>query len=111
MESVRHLRHAVDLESYSLGTNTNGQPAKTYSKYARVWANINPVASNETTQANGSVTVDQADILIRYNSTITTKDRIKDDNGNYWEITSIINEDMRNKYLKIRAILKRRTNG
>jgi len=71
------LHHRIYLQSVSAYTkNKAGEKIPTWTTYDTVWANINPVAGDETMRGVSSESEVTHDITIRYQSSLSPKDRI-----------------------------------
>jgi SPP1 family predicted phage head-tail adaptor len=92
---IGKLRHRVELKSLSQNQNNFGETQDTWTTYTTVWARIEPLRGRElmlAQQANSEVTIR---VTIRYNSSVTTKDRVVI-GSRVLEIVAVINLDERN---------------
>ena len=90
------LRHRVKLQSVSETPDSYGERTETWATYATVWASIRPVSGREVveaTQVGGEV---QTLIEIRYNSSVTVKDRVKF-GTRLFDINHVANPENRNE--------------
>ena len=94
------LRHRLALQSESSSTDSYGQVTDTYSTYATVWGSITPLKGLELIHAQQVQSEVTHKCIIRYNSSLDTKDRIVFDSRTF-EIISILNADERNIYQEV----------
>jgi len=98
MESGR-LRHRVVVEQVALSGDAMSQPTETWTTYATLWADIQPLRGREfiaAQAANSEVTVK---VITRYKSGISPKWRLKYGTQIYL-ILEIVNPGMKNKSLE-----------
>lgn len=98
MESGR-LRHRVVIEQVSLAGDAMGQPTETWTTYATVWADVQPLRGRQFFEAQKSASEVTAKIITRYRSGISPKWRIKH-GSTYYSIVEIINPGMKDKVLE-----------
>lgn len=92
------LRHRVEIQSVAETRDSYGQPIQTWSKFATVWAALEPLRGREFFSAEQFQSKLTTRIRIRYLDGVTTKMRIVF--GAYtYNIESIINTTMANKEL------------
>ena len=97
---VGKLRHKVELKHLSQTQNTYGEPVDTWTKYADVWASIEPLSGRElllAQQVNAELTLR---VIIRYHSAMVVTDRIIKDSRTL-EVVNIINKNERNEQMEL----------
>lgn len=71
------LRHRIELQSWTEKRNDYGEITKIWATYVRVWASIEPLRGTEALIAQQVSAELSHKVRIRYNSSVTAKDRIK----------------------------------
>ena len=95
------MRHRVELQSAARSQATFGKVATVWSTFATVWARVEPMAGGEALSGDQVQSRASHKITIRYNSTLTTNDRIRLTGWRAVEIHKIINPQERNIYLEV----------
>jgi len=98
MESGR-LRHRVIIEQVARSADALGEGAETWTTYATLWANIEPLRGREFFAAQAANSEVTARITMRYRAGISPKWRIKHGTAVY-RIIEILNIGMRNRELQ-----------
>ena len=94
------LNKRITIQEYSEASNSIGEPIKSWSDVATVWAGFKTLKGSEKFR-NEQVLADvSASIIIRYRDDVTSKQRIIFGSNTY-EILSVINPEMANKMLLI----------
>jgi len=70
------LRHRVDLQHVTETQDSTGDPVRSYSTYATVWASIEPVSGREYYAAQQAGAVRQHKIVIRSRRDVAPTDRV-----------------------------------
>lgn len=94
------LRHRLALQSGTASTDTYGAVTYAYTTYDTVWGSITPLRGLELIHAQQVQSEVTHKCFIRYNSTVTTTDRILFDSRTF-EITSILNSEERAIYQEV----------
>lgn len=94
------LNQRIELQSLTATADTFGEPIKIWATYSTVWAAVNPLSGRELLYAQQVSSESNIRILIRYNTTITVKDRIKY-GTRYFDINAIIDKDMKNEQMEL----------
>src|SRR4051794_26204140 len=89
------LRHLVQLQSYTSSTGDRGQSVKSWSTYATVPAMIEELGGRQLELARQLVATATHRITLRYQSSLTVKDRVVFGSSVY-NIGSIQNLNMMN---------------
>lgn len=98
------LRHQIIIQQPSVSQDANGNLTETWSAFATTWADIEPVRGREFFEArvnNPELTVR---FHIRYVSGITQEMRVKDADGNIYDIIAPLHIDHRQHEIEIMAI-------
>ena|SRR3989338_7793813 len=93
------LRHRVVVEQVSRAADAMGQGTETWTTYATLWADIQPLRGREFIAAQAANSEVTAKIITRYKSGISPKWRLKYGTQLY-TILEIINPGMRNRELQ-----------
>lgn len=105
MGTIGERRHRITIERAADGVDGFGQPVKTWSTLATVWALVQPLRGGERFSAQQTVANVDHRIITRYRSDLaelTPKDRITW-GGRVFDVTAVINRDHRNRELEILA--------
>lgn len=94
------LKKRVILQSATETQDAHGQPVKTWSNEAEVWAGVEPVRGSEAIVARQMAATALVRIVIRYRSTVTTDWRVVYGNTTY-EIESIIDHNSAHVFLEL----------
>ncbi len=97
------LDRRITLQSIARTSDSQGGYTEVWSDIASVWAQIKPVKGYEKFQAMQNETPVSHDIIIRYRSGVTTKNRFTYDSRTF-HIKEVLNVDEAGVYLKIKAI-------
>jgi SPP1 family predicted phage head-tail adaptor len=97
------FRHRITFQSFSETTNENGFPVQDWTDIKTVWAMKKTLQGREYYQAAATQNENTVRWVIRYTKGLTPDMRIIDQNGQVYEIVSIINDDGRNTTLTIIA--------
>lgn len=97
---IGKLRHYVDLQSSSDVPNEVGEREKTWTTFASVWASIEPLSGRKLLQYQHLNAELSHRIVIRYNSSVTSKCRIVF-GTRIFDINVVKNLEERNIYLEI----------
>lgn len=98
--NIGKLRHQISLQSPTNAQNDFGEQTQTFTTFATVWGQIEPLAGRELLAAQQiSETIDSR-ITIRYNSILTSKHRALF-GARTFEVVSPINPEERNELLQI----------
>lgn len=73
--SIGQLRDMVELQSSTDTVDSYGQPARTWTTYAIVWANVLATSGGESQQANHQYSTVQYKIMIRYRTDVLATHR------------------------------------
>jgi len=94
------LRHRVELHSATTTRNSYGEAVDTWASYASVWAGIEPLRSDEITNAQQVQAEITHKVIIRYNSSVAETHRVIYGTRTL-EIVSIINMNEQNIYQEL----------
>ncbi len=97
------LDKRVQLQSATEARDSHGQPIKTWTTQATVWAGVEPLRGAEKVAAMQMGAYRQLDVIIRYRSDVTEDWRILYGTREL-EIKSVVNEYERDRMLKIRCL-------
>jgi len=97
---IGKLRHYVDLQSSSDVPNELGEIEKTWSTIASVFASIEPLSGRELLQYQQFNAEMSHRIVIRYNSSVNSKCRVKF-GYRIFDINMVKNPDERNIFLEL----------
>lgn len=97
------LRHKIEIEQVTETRTSSGAVTETWAVFATVRARVESLTGREYFAAQQVQAENQKRFTIRYIPGITYKMRIKY-NSNYYDITSIINPDERNRELILMGI-------
>jgi SPP1 family predicted phage head-tail adaptor len=75
--NIGKLRNKVELQNYTTSADSVGQPTKTWTTFATVWAHIKPMSGREVITAEQPIGETTHTITIRYNSSIDESSRIR----------------------------------
>jgi SPP1 family predicted phage head-tail adaptor len=103
---IGRLRHEIELQSYTTTDDDFGQPIKTWSTYATVWAWIRPMSGREVMNAQQPVGEITHKVTVRYNKTLTPAHRIKFYDYEraayrYFDINFLGNYDEKNVFMEM----------
>ena len=93
------LRHRVELQSATEARDSHGQPVKTWSTQAVVWAGVEPIKGREGIVAMQVAATATIRVVIRYRAGVTTDWRVKF-GMRTMKITSIVDTDERHHSLE-----------
>lgn len=94
------LRRRIQLQSATETRDAHGQPVKTWSTQATVWASVEPAHGREYIQARQVAQENLWRVMIRYRSDVTSDWRIVY-GAKTLEIESVINPDEDDRLLQI----------
>lgn len=96
------LRERVTLQAETQTPDGAGGYSLGWSDVATVWASVKPMRGKESLESMQVRDVQPYEVMIRYNSavTVTPKHRLSW-NGKLLNIRSVVNRDMRDKYLML----------
>ena len=97
------LRHRVIIQSVSDAASAFGDISQSWSTLATVWGKVEPLSAQEAFSAQQTKTRVSHKVTMRYRSDVTTKNRLSYD-SRVLNITSILNEDERNKTLTLLCV-------
>jgi SPP1 family predicted phage head-tail adaptor len=105
------LRHQVVLQRRTV-TRSAGHAAmaETWTNWQTVWAKIEPLSGRELLQAQQTQAETTHEIVIRYVSELTPRDRVRF-GTRVFEILSIINRDERNEMLTLQCVERQGADG
>lgn len=98
-----NLRNKITIEQKTVTQDENGDLTETWSTFATPWARIEPLRGREFLEAraiNNELTVR---FYIRYRAGVTQDMRIRDADGNLYDITAPLHINHRNRELQIMA--------
>lgn len=106
------LRQLLTIEAPVEAVSSTGEVTISFALLRKAWGNIlvNPTAAGGTIQADQSISLEDVMIKIRYKSDITPRCRILFRSIVY-NIKSIVDIDIRNKVMLIRAIENKSPQG
>lgn len=90
------LRHRIALQSATEARDSHGQPVKTWTTQALIWAGVEPLRGKEMETAHQVAAEATVRIVMRYRSDITADWRIVFDSHTYEIVAPPLNPDMRN---------------
>lgn len=93
----------ISLQSFTLAKSSSGQPTKTWSTYATVWACIETMGGGEKVFNQLKAGVMSMKVTIRYSSDVSgvgVSDRLLH-GSNYYDIKDIRNVDFKNEEIKM----------
>lgn len=93
------LRHKVVIQERNTSLDEYGQQSTTWDDVKSVWAAIEPMSGEETTQHGAINFVTNYRVIMRYTKNITQKSRLRFKGDRYLRIQSIENEQMLNHNL------------
>ncbi len=96
-------RHRLAIQSVSRAESSSGAGTDTWSTDLTVWGKITPRKGSEPERADMSQAQVTHEIEMRYNTTLTPKHRLVDQNGNIYEIVRALNRGMLNRWWDIQA--------
>lgn len=94
------LRHRVELQSLDQVQDSFGEQVKSFTTYATVWAEVNPLKGKEIEAAQQIFAEAECKIVIRYDERVTETDKIVFDGQDY-EIGDVRDPYERKGYLEI----------
>lgn len=97
------MRHRIAIQEESRTENGAGGFVHTWATVKSAWASIDPVSGWEKFQAAQMETDITHKIVIRYQSGITTKNRILF-GARTFNVVEVLNVEERNAYLYIKAV-------
>jgi SPP1 family predicted phage head-tail adaptor len=92
------LRHVIQIQTYTVDVDANGDEARTYTTFASVHADIVPMRGRELFAAQQEFSEANVRIEIRYTPGITEHMRAYSE-GVYYDIVSVVDVDMRHVHL------------
>jgi len=98
--NVGALRHRVEIQNFTVATNSDGQPIRTFSTLATVWAKVSPKSGAEFADQGIAKIQRTYDVIIRYTGDISESYRLVH-NGVVLNIQSILNIDLRNRQMNL----------
>ena len=97
------LRHQIEIQSAVETQDAMGGTIRNWTTDQTIWAKISPVLGRETTVGNTQHAEVTHDILIRWNTGIDPKKRIKHE-SRIFKIQNVLDIDERREKLMIKAI-------
>lgn len=94
------LRHFVTIEMFSWAQNSLGEAIETWTTYAQLWANVEPLTGREIFSAGQIAAEIIAHAFCRFDIGITAKMRLVHE-GKRYNIRSVINVGGRNQTLEL----------
>lgn len=94
------IRHRVELKSSTAEKDGYGEETLTWSKYATIWADIQPFRASEIYNAQQVQAEITHKVTIRYNSSVDEKHRVVF-GSRILEIVSLINAGERGIYQEL----------
>ena len=87
------LHHRIALQSISAySKNKAGEKIPTWTTYDTVWANIEPAGGGESVRGVSSESEVTHEITIRFQSTVSPKHRVVDEDSRVFYIDRILNK-------------------
>lgn len=99
MKSGR-LRHRAALEYPVTTADAYGQPVVTWTSIGVFWVGIEPLSGKERLEAGAERAETTVRIVMRYHASIDETYRVGH-KGKYYDIQSVINPDLKNRYLHL----------
>tara|TARA_Y100001937_G_scaffold50340_2_gene70007 strand:+ start:502 stop:831 length:330 start_codon:yes stop_codon:yes gene_type:complete len=100
--SIGSMREQITIQTIGSTRDTGGGISSNYSDSQTVQASVKPVNGKEVFAQGKLQDRVTHEIMIRHNSSVTAKDRIKF-GSRFFNIRSVINVDERSRYMKILA--------
>ncbi len=97
------LRHPIVIQTVTETQSASGELSESWGTFANVWADMQPLSSRETFQANQEIAHRTVRFYIRYLAGLTHKMRISYD-SRIFDIETIINTRGRDRTIEIIAI-------
>lgn len=97
------LRKRITIQQPSATQNTRGEEIPSWTTYATVWAQIEPLNGRELLAAQQVQSQVNTKITIRYQSGVTPDMRIQY-GSRYFDIQSIMNIEERNRMIEMQCI-------
>jgi len=98
---IGDLTHRIDVQSYTVTTDENGQQLPVWTTLSTVWARVVYESAGESTEADQLTAVQTVKFFVRYLSTINELMRIRWE-GQYYKINAIEEIGLR-RFLVLRA--------
>jgi SPP1 family predicted phage head-tail adaptor len=96
------LRHKILLQRKAMTTDDYGGPVETWTDFSTPWASVEPLSGRELANAQAVNAETTTKITMRYLAGVTAADRIIFE-GRFYNIQSVIDEEMRHRQLVILA--------
>lgn len=103
MPPIGQLRHRIDLQAPTDAADSYGQPARSWSTYGTVWAQIEPAGGGEGAVANEQQITATHTITIRYLAGVSSTHRALFGARVLHFLAPPVNVDERNQWLVIQA--------
>ena len=100
--SIGSMREQITIQSLGTTRDTGGGISSNYSDSQTIQASIKPLNGKEVYKQGKLQDNVTHEIMIRFNSSVTAKNRIKL-GSRFFNIRSVINVDERSRYMKILA--------
>ena len=100
--SIGSMREQITIQSLGTTRDTGGGISSNYSDSQTIQASIKPLNGKEVYKQGKLQDHVSHEIMIRFNSSVTAKNRIKL-GSRFFNIRSVINVDERSRYMKILA--------
>ena len=100
--SIGSMREQITIQNLGTTRDSGGGISSIYSDSQTVQASIKPLNGKEVYKQGKLQDQVTHEIMIRHNSSVTAKDRIKF-GSRFFNIRSVINVDERSRYMKILA--------
>lgn len=98
------LAHRVDLLRRRVGTDSVGQPLKTYDSYAQMWAKVTPQTAKEMRRASQNVNAMDVLVEIRWIPGVLPIDRVRFADGREASVTSVLDPDLANEMIELHCM-------
>lgn len=98
------LNRRITIQNYTTTQDANGNIVQTWTTFATVWAAVEPASGREFFEAQQIATETTVKFVIRHRSGITEDMRIKDEDGNLFDIQSVLHIKYGNRQIEIMAI-------
>lgn len=96
------LRHQITIESKTVTRGTLGGTSESWTTFVTTMAQISPLRGREYFEAQATQNSTEYKIITRYVEGVTAGMRVSY-NGDVYNITAVINPDLRNRYLELMA--------
>lgn len=104
------LRHRIEIQQKTITQDAYGAPVITWTKFADVWASVEPLNSREFFAAQSVQSEVSGKIILRYLYGITTKMRVVHA-GEVYDITGALNDGKSGKEYIVLMVSKGLNNG